>query len=214
MKKIISVFVSFFVSGLFSSAQTKTDLGASLVSKYIWRGQDLGGFSIQPSLTVSRSGFYIGAFGSIGLDENDKKELDLYTGFKLERLTIGFTDYYATPTGTKYGNWNMKDGNHVGEVGIGYDLRLLAVNAYVDVYGDKDYSPYVEASAPFHLGGVDFNAAAGVVPVKSIYYGTDGFSLTNVSLRANKSIKGIPLFGQIVLNPSADAAYFVAGITF
>ena len=40
-------------------AQDKVEAsaGADLVSGYIWRGQDLGGVSIQPTLSVSYKGF-------------------------------------------------------------------------------------------------------------------------------------------------------------
>lgn len=42
-----------------SIAQDKVEasVGADLVSGYIWRGQDLGGVSIQPSLSVAYKGF-------------------------------------------------------------------------------------------------------------------------------------------------------------
>ena len=42
-----------------SIAQDKVEasVGADLVSGYIWRGQDLGGVSIQPSLSVATKGF-------------------------------------------------------------------------------------------------------------------------------------------------------------
>ena len=42
-----------------SMAQDKVeaDIGADLVSGYIWRGQDLGNVSIQPSASVSYKGF-------------------------------------------------------------------------------------------------------------------------------------------------------------
>lgn len=41
-------------------AQNKVEasVGADLVSGYIWRGQDLGGVSIQPSLGISYKGFH------------------------------------------------------------------------------------------------------------------------------------------------------------
>ncbi len=47
----------------------EADLGADLVSGYLWRGQDLGNVSIQPSVSVSYKGFWVGAWGSVGLDK-------------------------------------------------------------------------------------------------------------------------------------------------
>ena len=47
-------------------AQDKVEAsaGADLVSGYIWRGQDLGGVSIQPTLSVSYKGFSLSAWGN------------------------------------------------------------------------------------------------------------------------------------------------------
>lgn len=44
-----------------AKAQDKVEASASadLVSGYIWRGQDLGGVSIQPGLTLSYKGFSV-----------------------------------------------------------------------------------------------------------------------------------------------------------
>ena len=61
-----------------SMAQDKVeaDIGADLVSGYIWRGQDLGNVSIQPSASVSYKGFSLSGWGSVGLDKEDTKEFD------------------------------------------------------------------------------------------------------------------------------------------
>ena len=49
-------------------------------------------------------------------------------------------------------------------------------------------------------------------------YVTDGFAVTNLSLRATKSIQvtntfTIPLFGELVANPCSQRAYLVFGFT-
>ena len=60
-------------------AQDKVEasVGADLVSGYIWRGQDLGGVSIQPTLSVSYKGFSLSAWGTAGIEKEDTKEIDL-----------------------------------------------------------------------------------------------------------------------------------------
>ncbi len=56
-----------------SMAQDKVEasVGADLVSGYIWRGQDLGNVSIQPSASVSYKGFSLSGWGSVGIDKDD-----------------------------------------------------------------------------------------------------------------------------------------------
>lgn len=49
-------------------------------------------------------------------------------------------------------------------------------------------SSYLELSAPFTLGGVDWSAAVGVVPFATDFYGTEKFALVNLSLTASKEI--------------------------
>ena len=56
-----------------------TTIAADIVNQYIWRGQDLGNVSFQPTLGVSYQGFSMSAWGSVGLsDSNDTKELTHY----------------------------------------------------------------------------------------------------------------------------------------
>lgn len=65
-------------------AQDKVEasVGADLVSGYIWRGQDLGGVSIQPTLSVSYKGFSLSAWGTAGIEKEDTKEIDLTLGYR------------------------------------------------------------------------------------------------------------------------------------
>ena len=80
-----------------SIAQDKVEasVGADLVSGYIWRGQDLGGVSIQPSLSVAYKGFSLGAWGSAGIESADTKELDLTLGYSTGGFSISVTDYWS-----------------------------------------------------------------------------------------------------------------------
>lgn len=72
--------------------------------------------------------------------------------------------------------------------------------------------------APFRFITCDWEATAGLVPWASDYYSANGFSVTNLSLKATKDIRitdsfSLPLFTQIVANPASQKMYFVAGFT-
>ena len=79
-------------------AQDKVEAsaGADLVSGYIWRGQDLGGVSIQPTLSVSYKGFSLSAWGTAGIEKEDTKEIDLTLGY----ATGGFSISASQITGS------------------------------------------------------------------------------------------------------------------
>ena len=44
------------------------EVGADLVSSYLWRGMNLGGISIQPSVTLDWKGLYVSGWPNIGAD--------------------------------------------------------------------------------------------------------------------------------------------------
>ena len=66
-----------------AKAQDKVEasVGADFVSNYIWRGTDCGGVSIQPSMGVSYKGLSLIAWGSVGIDKEDAREIDLTLGY-------------------------------------------------------------------------------------------------------------------------------------
>lgn len=119
-----------------SIAQDKVEasVGADLVSGYIWRGQDLGGVSIQPSLSVAYKGFSLGAWGSAGIESADTKELDLTLGYSTGGFSISVTDYWFNG-GPGYFHYGTHHTSHVFEAQIGYDFGPLAVNWYTNFAG-------------------------------------------------------------------------------
>ena len=219
-------------TGYSATAQDKLELnvGADFVSKYIWRGQDLGSAAVQPTLGIAYKGLSFSAWGSYGLvDTEDTKEFDLTLSYTIGGFNIGVTDYWFSegldPKG-RYFKYDAHGTNHLFEANIGYDFGVLSLQAFTNFAGNdglnKDgkraYSTYVELAAPFKLVTVDWTAAVGVVPFATTSYETTGFAVTNVSLKASKDIKvtnsfSIPVFGQIVANPCSQKAYLVFGFT-
>ena len=205
-------------------------VATDIVSQYIWRGQDLGHVSFQPTLGIAYKGLSLTAWGSVGLtDSQDTKEIDLTLAYNIGGLNIGVTDYWTTDgqdPDNRYFKYDAHGTNHVFEANIGYDFGPLSLqwstnfagNDGVNKDDERAYSSYVEAAVPFTLAGVDWTAVAGAVPWATDYYGTSGFAVTNLSLQAQKAIKitdtfSIPVFAQFVANPCSQKAYLVFGLT-
>ena len=231
MKKIVLFAMGLVMSmTAFAQDEIETTISGDIVSSYIWRGQDLGSTSIQPTLGIDYKGLSLTAWGSYGLtDPADTKEFDLTLGYSVGGFNIGITDYWLNAGGdpeNRYFRYNAHSTNHVFEANIGYDFGVASLQWYTNFAGNdgvnndgkRAYSSYVEANIPFKLGSVDWTATAGVVPLATDYYGTTEFAVTNLSLRADKEIKvtdsfSIPIFGQVTANPYTKKAYLVLGLT-
>ena len=233
MKKMGKVLI--LVCGLVAMVNTakaqdkpEVSVSADFVNQYIWRGQDLGDISVQPTLGVAYKGLSITAWGSVGLSDNeDTKEFDLTLSYSLGNFNIGITDYWFNTPNDRYFSYAAHKTSHVFEANIGYDFGLCALQWYtnfagndgVNKSGDRAYSSYVELSAPFKLGGADWTAAVGAVPYATSFYGeAGGFAVTNVSLKASKDINitktfSVPVFAGIYANPSTEKAYLAFGFT-
>ena len=206
------------------------EVSADIVSQYIWRGQDLGSVSLQPSLDITYKGLSFNAWGNVGLsDPDDMKEIDLSLSYSLGNFSIGIIDYW-TEEGldprNRYFKYDAHGTNHVFEANVGYDFGPVAFQWFTNFTGNdgltkkgkRVYSSYFELTAPFKLVGLDWTATAGAVPyATSFYEKADKFAVTNLSLKAEKEIKvtekfHIPVFAELDANPSTQKAYFVFGL--
>ncbi len=207
-------------------SQVSAILAIDLVNQYIWRGQDLGNVSVQPTLGLEWKGLSLSAWGNVGISNwADTKELDLTLSYTYKGFTVGVTDYWTD--GSNYFHYKKDETNHIWEAGIGYDFGFLAISWYtnfagadgVNGSGNRAYSSYFELKAPFRLGGLEWEGAVGMVPWKTTTYDTNGFAVTNVSLKATKDfvIKEkyhLPVFAGLTANPDSKKLYLLCGISF
>lgn len=243
MKRFFSgaaLMAAMFMMPMMAGAQDKVEasVGADLVSNYVWRGMKLGDAAIQPCMSVSYKGFSFEAWGSYGLtSSDDTKEVDLTLSYTTGGLTVAVTDYFVEGAGSpKYFMYETHKTGHTFEANVGYDFDIFSVNAYVNFAGNdfnveldengeevekrhNNYSTYLEVSAPFALGGLDWTATVGVVPMESKCYDTDGFAVTNVTLQTEKELKisntfSLPVFGAVTANPCTENVYLTFGVTF
>ena len=214
MKKIV-LFAMGLVLGGTTLAQNEekveTIISGDIVSSYIWRGQDLGSAAIKPTLGVGYKGLSLTAWGSYGLtNSNDVKEFDLTLAYSIGGLNIGVTDYWfdaGLDPDNRYFKYDAHGTNHLFEANIGYDFGIASLQWFINFAGNdgvnndgkRAYSSYVEAAVPFKLSSIEWTATAGAVPFATTFYVTNGFAITNLSLRATKEIKvtdtfSIPIF--------------------
>ena len=232
MKKILIITSILSAVAVTAKAQDtlETTIGTDVVSQYVWRGQDLGGVSVQPTLGLAYKGLSLSAWGSAGLSNPaDTREFDLTLAYTVGGFNIGVTDYWfnaGLDPLNRYFAYAAGCTNHVFEANVGYDFGFASLQWYTNFAGNdgltpaekRAYSSYVEVNVPFVLGGVDWTATAGAVPFATDFYGVEGFGVVNVALMASKDIRitdsfSIPVFAQVAANPYSKNAFFVFGIT-
>ena len=232
MKKIVNIAMMLVASATaFAQDKVETTVCTDIVSQYVWRGQDCGNISIQPTLGIGYKGFSLSAWGNVGVSSDDTKELDLTAAYSIGGFNVGITDYWFNTGGLdpdgRYFKYDAHGTNHIFEANIGYDFGFASLqwftnfagNDYKAEDGKRAYSSYMEVVVPFKLSAIEWTATAGAVPFASgNVYNTSGFAVTNLTLKATKDIKvtdsfTIPVFGQIAANPCTQKAYLVFGFT-
>ena len=191
-------------------------VSADIISHYMWRGQDRGGFSVQPAMSLGWQGVSLSAFGSTGFSADDVQEIDITLGYERWGINIGVTDYWETGIDEKNRYLFFKEDEcaHQLEGNIGYTCKYFSLQAYTVFWGrdskwngDRAYSTYAELSVPFSLGGVDWQLRGGFTPFESAgervprivdgqytgkydfnYYYAEGFACVEAALRATKTL--------------------------
>jgi hypothetical protein len=160
-------------------------------------------------------------------------EIDIYSsyGFALGEsggsLSIGFTDYMNPHNGVPFSNFNDWDdttsdgpGAHDIEVSANYSGPAsfpISLSFNIFAYGVEDNPIYFQVGYNTSIKDVGFSVFAGGTVDTSAYYATEGFDFLNVGFTASKSIPitesfSLPIFGSVILNPSADHLFYVVGI--
>lgn len=91
------------------------EVGADMVSSYLWRGYNLGGLAIQPSVTFGWNGLYLSGWANIGADnwkfQELNPELDITIGYDNYGFMLDLTHLYYFG-GEKY-FMGLADANNV-----------------------------------------------------------------------------------------------------
>jgi hypothetical protein len=229
MKKHLLCLLAMIAPMMMSAQdEVETTIGADIVSQYIWRGQELGDVSLQPTLGIAYKGLSLTAWGSVGLSNKDNtKEFDLTAAYTTGGFHIGVTDYWFNTPNERYFAYSAHETSHVFEANVGYDFEIASLNWYTNFAGNdgvnKDgkraYSSYFEANVPFKLASCEWTATIGAVPYATSFYSdANGFVVTNIGIKATKDIKvndhfSIPIFAGITANPSTEKTFFIFGVS-
>jgi hypothetical protein len=210
MKKmrILAIAMIAMVTTMGVKAQ-EFEVGADVVSSYVWRGSKAAGASIQPGVTFTAGGFSLGAWGSAAFN-NGLDEMDLFTSYAFDfGLSVGLTDYY-------YPGVNYFDGaSHGFEVNLGYGIKDFSVSGnYMlnEGAGTLGGDTYFELGYAFKSFSIFAGAGSG-------WHTSDGdFGLVNVGISTSKDIKitdsfTLPLSGSVILNPEKQQFFIVAAIS-
>jgi hypothetical protein len=228
-----TLFVPFFLllfvgTCLAPPAQAQSvDLGADVMSRYVWRGTDFGNTAaIQPSLSFTSGGFTVGAWGSFDISPANGSavnENDLYASYAFETsagtFSVSVTDFYFSNPGNEFFDYG-DPGAHVIEPGLSYS-GPVSLSASINAHG-ADSEIWLEAGVPFSVQDVDLSLAIGGTPNDdAAYYGTDAdtdAAVTKFSLSASKSIPitdsfSLPVSASYYLNPYSERSYFIFGVS-
>lgn len=147
-------------------------------TRYVWRGQPLGGASpsLQPGMSFSWKGFEIGTWGAFGFNNQPVQELDFFLSYTFwkDRFTVTVTDYGAPDEANGDFNYFDYPNTHCLEGGFSYNGEEnvpISAAIYCMFYGadakkengDNLFSSYAEVSynPTFKKIGVDFSLWLG-----------------------------------------------------
>ena len=201
-KKILVLALALIGVGAFSyqaKAEEGTkgislEVGADVVSGYLWRGYNLGGLSIQPSVTFGWNGLYLCGWANIGADswrfEELSPELDITIGYDNYGVALDLTHLYYFG-GDKYfkglgdpnnvfssSTMELHAGFHLGDLvekvplSIDWYTTMLGYDPIVDSEGNvkRAYSTYIQLGYDIYLPlDIVLGLKVGFAPWKGMY---------------------------------------------
>ncbi len=245
MKKISIVIIFLTLIYNFSYAQeeevnpdeTQKDsefvFGADLVSRYLWRGLDLGSAAaVQPGFSWNMGGFSVGTWGSYSLDGNFA-EADLFIAYNYKFVTLTINDYFFPiedfNVNNEYFNYKSDETSHLFEAMLqftgvekfpfGFLIATTFYGADLDANGDNIYSTYLELSYPLSINKVELDFFIGAVVNDQPNAYADGAGVINMGFKASKPIKisdeySMGTFFSMVVNPKYESIYLIFGLSF
>lgn len=141
-------------AALSAQEHIEADIGADIVSGYIWRGQDLGNISIQPSASISYKGIWLSGWGTVGFDKDDTKEFDLTVGYSIKGFSASITDYWFDG-GAGYFHYGARNGFEIANISLAATKTLDITESYsLPVSAKAIWNPATEGA--YFVFGINF----------------------------------------------------------
>ena len=222
MKNFIINFSSSFkftlltiVALLSPNISYSQDFGADLVSSYVWRGAQFGsGAHIQPYMDLGSGNLTGGVWGSFPTSaKGGGNELDLWVSYDFGLLALTVTNYTFPSEGGVYADGEgLFNGDYTE---LAASTSIMGVDLSAGYFTEVE-ALYVELG--FSTGAVDIAFGYGDDQACGFYAG-GGSGLVNMSFSGSKDIQisdnyALPVFGSFILNPEAETAFLVFGISF
>ena len=222
MKNFIINFSSSFkftlltiVALLSPNISYSQDFGADLVSSYVWRGAQFGsGAHIQPYMDLGSGNLTGGVWGSFPTSaKGGGNELDLWVSYDFGPLALTVTNYTFPSEGGVYADGEgLFNGDYTE---LAASTSIMGVDLSAGYFTEVE-ALYVELG--FSTGAVDIAFGYGDDQADGFYAG-GGSGLVNMSFSGSKDIQisdnyALPVFGSFIINPEAETAFLVFGISF
>ncbi|OQY29741.1 MAG: hypothetical protein B6244_02830 [Candidatus Cloacimonetes bacterium 4572_55] len=241
MKKIVFFAILAIVVLFSSSVYAQLDVGADLMSRYLWRGINQGNAAhFHPWASYTTGGFTAGVWGAyaldpnIGTEENDFSISYTHSLNKSNSVTMTLLDIYYGKLGGSFADFKEDTdptfvdgdgyGGHTIEAAFEYS-GLFHLLFAMNVYNDEDNSAYAELGYSLDVNGVGLYMHIGgsLGESTSWYgsgtYGTKEATITNVGLTARKNIEisdkfSLPISASWIWNPDLEESNIVLGVHF
>lgn len=229
MKKFLFSAAALVLSALNLSAQSgewSFGIGSEAMTQYMWHGLPLSSSpTVVPTASVNFENddfsFEAGFCSVTELQRGHYLEMDLWASATYRGFTFMAQEYGM---GDNLGLGGYSDNL---ELSLGYELPFevpasLTWNTFVagdDFNGDgsRAFSSYVELCIPYDIDDFSFSFTAGAVPFASDeMYGTEGFTVTNLSLQAGYNFSvgenlELPVYIQDTYSPFLEHNFVVLG---
>ena len=215
ISRTFKIGVFSFVAFLSTNISYSQDFGADVVSSYVWRGTQFGsGVHIQPYMTLGSGNFEAGLWGSFPTTaEGGGNELDAYLSYDFGPLALTVTNYTFPGEGGLYSDGEgFFDGDYTE---ISGSTSIMGIDLLAGYFTEVE-ALYVELG--FGAGPVDIAIGYGE-DQGDAFYANGGSGIVNMSFSGSKEIQisdsfSLPVFGSFILNPEAETAFLVFGISF